>query len=90
MENDTSQKIGRKNTPIDAGLQISVSVLLSILANNSLNHEGLLKYIDDFMTHRQTKMIQKKALSINVSSKIAWIFENLRAVSSMSKWMLLS
>ena len=85
MENDTSQKIGRRDTPTDAGLQISVSALLSILAGNSLNHEGLLKYINDCMTHRQTKMIQKKALSINVSSKIASIFENSRAVSSKSK-----
>ena len=60
MENDTSQKIGRRDTPIDAGLQISVSVLLSILAGNSLNHEGLLKYINDCMTHRQKKRFRRK------------------------------
>ena len=85
MENDTCQRTGGRDTPIDAGLLIFVSLSWVILAGNSLNHEGLLKYINDCMKHRQTKMIQKKALSINVQAKFASIFEKSQAVSGKSR-----
>ena len=85
MENDTCQITGGRDTSINAGSLIFVSLSWVILAGNSLNHEGLLKYINDCVKHRQTKMIHNKTLSINVPAKFASIFEKSQAVSGKSR-----